>query len=580
MRKTIMITAETSRPTGHPLSKRCDVSEGRSTGRNIKAALAVVLSFFFVLTAFNKASGQQEEASPTPTPAASPSPSPSPEKTEEQKRLEEENATLTLQKTNAQLKKDIRDARPTASATPLEGKATLDANVNIEAEIISYKTMSALMDNIAGDIQQKYASATRFFIYNQSDINDWRYYRILYPTFKKRAEDLGTAYDGVIVLPAGGAGSVVDAFEVGSTIIKSLVDFISMFRTDTEIQGKSVTIDDGALVSEAVRALSTKYSQQVTVYNSAVFVPQLLATSDTTNFPFTSVGTPTAAAVAPKDVPPFGRRQNKQVPFFASPIADIIGKLSTKKKTADAVLVMLAALKADLESVKRLDDDNFAKNQAITEDNRLIARYAGKLNDKKKKAKLKPAEVEALEDQKAQKEAEVAKFTAVVNDNNTKIKTISGRAKTTTTLVNPQLVGVAAADLADPEFIARKIDEIKTVNTAYGTFIDSAVKIDAQAGASPLTLFVKGETMEALANDDNAYWLVLKVDKAGGNNRIQRNLIRYFTGPKITYNGAAIVTYAVYDRSGRMYSDTKQGYSHFMSSSKIQGFKATADGTQ
>lgn len=577
-----MLTAETSRSTGHPLSESCDVREGRSTGRNVRAGLAVVLSFFFVLAAFDKASGQEEEASPTPTPAASPSPSPSPEKTEEQKRLEAENATLTLQNTNVQLKKQIRDAQPTASATPLEGKATLDDNVNIEAEIISYKTMSALMDNIAGDIQQKYASATRFFIYNQSDINDWRYYRILYPTFKKRADDIGTDFDSVIVSPAGGVGSVVGAFEAGSTIIRSLVDFIAMFRTDTEIKGKSVTIDDNALVSEAVRALSTKYSQQVTVYNSAVFVPQLLATSDTANIPFTSAGAPgvPAAPVAANVVPPLGRRQNNQVPFFASPIAEIIGKLSTKKKTADAVLAGLAALKADLEAAKRLGDDNLVKSQAITEDNRLIARYASKLNDKKKKAKLKPAEVETLEDQKAQKEAEVAKFTAAVIDNNTKLLAISRRMNNTSNLIRPQLVGVAAADLADTDFIGRKIDEIKAVNTAYGTFIDSAVKIDAQAGASPLTLFVKGETMEALANDDNAYWLVLKVDKAGGNNRIQRNLIRFFTGPKITYNGAAIVTYAVYDRSGRMYSDTKQGYSHFMSSSKIQGFKATADGTQ
>lgn len=558
-----------------PLHNRRD-----SRGRRAFASWVFALSLALFLTVFTGALGQEETASPTPEPEATPAQAPTPEKTEEQKRLEEENATLTLQKTNAELKKAIRDARPTATATPLEGKATLDENVAIEAEIISYKTMGALMDKIAQDIQTSFGSASRFFIYSPQDINDWRYYRVLFPTFKKKVEDISSDYSGVIAAPQSGPGALVEAFETGSTIIRSLVDLVAMFRTDTDLQGKSVTIDDVALTAEAMRALSAAYSKKVTVYNPSAFGPQLLAVAADSNRPLTAAGaTPPEPRTLGEMAPPFGAQQPGQLPYFRSEVARLLGELSIRKKEADKTLALLAPLKADMEEQKRLADDTAAKTEAIAEDRRLIARYAAKLNNKKVRSKLKPAEIEALEDLKAQKEAEVKRFEAVIDSNNTKARAVLHRIETARAMVKPKLPsGVRDADLEDLVFIARRIDEIKAVNGTYNTFVDSAVKVDAQGTASPLTLFVKGETMEALANDDNAYWVVFKAVKAGGNNRVQRNLIRYFTGPKITYNGAAIVSYTLYDRGGRVVgSDTRGSYSHFMSSSKIKGFEPVAD---
>jgi hypothetical protein len=541
------------------------------------------LSVLFILTAFTVALGQSVDPTPTPSPTESPSPLPTPGRTEEQKRLEDENATLELQKTNAELKKAIRDARPTATATPLEGKATLDANVSIEAEIISYKTMSALMDNIAAGIKGKFGSADRFLIYSQQDINDWRYYRVLFPTFKKRVEDLSTDYSALVAPPPGGPGSLLDAFETGSTIVRSFVDLISIFRTDTDIQGKSITIDDTALHNEAVRALKATYGQTVSVYNPAAFGPQLLATDATKKIPFIQAGVPqnnVTDGTPPLTMPPYTTHQPNQVPFFSSNIAELIGNLSIKKKAADKALAALTTLKADLEEKNRVEADRASKAEAIIEDQRLITRYAKKLNDKKILAKLKPAEIEALEDQKAQKEVEVARFEAVIKASDTKIPIFERRIEFAQSILRTLLQQTATLgdDIKDLTFITRRIDDLKNVNTAYNTFIESTVKVDAQGGASPLTLFVKGETMDALANDDNAYWIVLKAVKAGGNNRTQRNLIRYFTGAKITYNGAAIISYTLYDRSGRIVdSDTQSGYSHFMSSSEIKNFKASAD---
>src|SRR2546425_13273399 len=86
----------------------------------ITSVTSKVLTTVILVLASSYAALAQE---PTPSPAATPTPS------AEETRLTEQNKILALEKTNAELKKGIRDAQPQPSATALEGKTTVDENV-------------------------------------------------------------------------------------------------------------------------------------------------------------------------------------------------------------------------------------------------------------------------------------------------------------------------------------------------------------------------------------------------------------------------------------------------------------------
>src|SRR5437588_6253095 len=107
----------------------------------------ILMAVVFILSV-SFAIGAQEA---NPTPAATPTPS------AEEVRLTEENRILELEKKKADLKKGIREDQQQPSATPLEGKTTVDDNVAIETQMVTYKAMSNVADNIGAQIQQKFS---------------------------------------------------------------------------------------------------------------------------------------------------------------------------------------------------------------------------------------------------------------------------------------------------------------------------------------------------------------------------------------------------------------------------------------
>src|SRR6185295_14711127 len=107
-----------------------------------------------------------QDTSPTPAPTATATP------TAEELRLQEENRLLELQKTNAGLKKDIRESQPKASTTPLDGTTTADENVLIETQMVTYKAMSDIADRIGAEIHQKFTGAKSIVIYDADELEN------------------------------------------------------------------------------------------------------------------------------------------------------------------------------------------------------------------------------------------------------------------------------------------------------------------------------------------------------------------------------------------------------------------------
>src|SRR6267143_556086 len=118
-----------------PQQRRSDIApnthrSGRVLGGPLVALLMVLTSLPLAPAALAGHPTPPEAASlqPQERPTATPTPTPS----EEETKLANKKKILQLQKDIADLEKGIREDNPQPSATPLEGKTTLDENAIIE----------------------------------------------------------------------------------------------------------------------------------------------------------------------------------------------------------------------------------------------------------------------------------------------------------------------------------------------------------------------------------------------------------------------------------------------------------------
>jgi hypothetical protein len=68
----------------------------------------------------------------------------------------------------------------------------------------------------------------------------------------------------------------------------------------------------------------------------------------------------------------------------------------------------------------------------------------------------------------------------------------------------------------------------------------------------------------------------LKVQKAGGNNRVKTNLVvDLFTGgSRLSHSGGAVVEYILFDRDGKaVSSDIITGYEGYIKADKVRKLK-------
>jgi hypothetical protein len=525
--------------------------------------MAVALAFFLVLISSPSRIAAQGET-PSPSPSASP-------KTQEEIDLEQEIRLLTLKKQRDDLKKGIREDQPTPSpppapsTTPLEGKTTLDDNVFLEVEMVSHNAMSEAADRISTEIGSKMSKPAVIAIYNAKDIAAWRFYTSMFPAFKGQLNSLEHKYSDLgISLPTptltglGPLAAVQTDLEAGANALRAFVDLIAIFRTDTDIKGKAVTIDESALVAELFRALKNTYKDNATLYYPAVFPPQLMD--------------------------PNGK-------FIDSPTLSAIGKLFKLEGLAVDNIADLAKLKDDLAKDDTLNDEIKKNNKTIQDNSDQLSKLDDKLKTlrlqlkKTKPGSAKAArlgkQIKAVEDQKKTQTEEndkLTKETAKTTQQEARLKNEIGRLVTKLNSIIPN--GAATK----PDDIQAKIDELKALNGEFDKFTAGFVTINDTTGVNPLTLFIKAENLDAALKEclpttittqpgqpavprqcKTAYWLELKTLKAGGNNRTRKNLIRYFSGAKVDHSGGVIVEYTLYDKSGAVvYSDKYSFYNGYV----------------
>lgn len=525
--------------------------------RLLRIAGAIAL-FFFVYGATGALA-----QTPTPTP------------TEEELRLQEEKRLIELRRDIEQAKKAIRDAQPkeeepaappAPSATPLAGDTTLE-NVKLESEMVAYKAMSEAADLISKQIKNKKGSAKNIAIYDAQVVKDWRFYRALFPAFEGQVLDIKAQYKALLCqTPSiaadvddsfketfckkadenqkavgdvrtlgnqkalGGVAAIQTAFGAGTNLLKSFIDLAALFRTDTKIQGNAFTIDESALVAEIFRALKNDYTS-ITLYYPEVFPPRV------------------------KEEDP-------------SETVTIIGDLFIYKTMADSVIKMKNERKDEL--VKKMDAPS--KEKAKLEEEQAPLK---KIDERLKNltASLAAEKNPAV---KRKIRAEIARVTTELAT----LLTPDGPLNETLEDVLKRKLGELEAKIkkleeqlkplqAEVKEIDADVKRLTRVNERFLSFVDEFVKVGSN-GVNALALFIKSEDIQKTMADTESYWLEIKSVTAGGNNRVRKNLLRYFTGAKLDHSGGVIIEYALYDKTGAVvYSDKLSVYGGYVEPKKI-----------
>lgn len=511
---------------------------------SIEAAFRLPSLVFFVL--FASLSVFSQSAAPTPTPTA------------EELRLQEEKRLLELRRDIEQAKKAIRDAQPQPSATPLAGDTNL-SDVRLEAEMVSYKSMSEAAKKITDDIHNNAKSEgnkitiTNLAIYDAQVVKDWRFYQALFPAFEGQVKDIKRQYQSVICsdkdvsvtfkklhcdstsmaknapLEASARSLIIpeavpEAFAAGSTFVKSFVDLAALFRTDTKIEGKAVAIDESALVAELFRALRSKYSC-AKFYYPRVFPPRVSKQSETMT---------------------------------------IVGELFLFKAEADR---LIKKNQGDNEVRNAQLGKNKAARQKLTDQLEPLLQFQQKwhsLEDALQK-EMDQSVKKKLEREILRLKVEIAKIVPP--------QELAGRMATLQAQINK---------LDDDEIkpLKRRIAESETaikalsdVNDRFQRFVDQYIKVDS-SGTNAFVLFIKSEDIENAMKDPNSYWLEIKSVSAGGNNRVRKNLIWYFAGARVDHSGGVIIEYTLYDLTGAVvWSDKLSHYEGYVAPKNIRSEK-------
>jgi hypothetical protein len=214
---------------------------------------------------------------------------------------------------------------PTTKVTPLEGKTTVDQNYSFPPLVLAYSASEQMTSNIASrisDILQTRAQnsrrPTRLLIYQAND--SLLTQRAAYAQLKKRVQflvdrlttsdnsfktaqssikglldpkkaaaeyvdrakealSLPTATPKAAATPAGTptedrslVGAIAGLTAVNSTL-QSVIQLVSLFRTDTTIAGVSITIDTDALVAQLAHSLQNSSLSPIVKYPSLLLSP-------------------------------------------------------------------------------------------------------------------------------------------------------------------------------------------------------------------------------------------------------------------------------------------------------------------
>jgi hypothetical protein len=214
------------------------------------------------------------------------------------KSLHDANALLTSDKTKAETDKAIAEAQrasilaqlPPTDTKALEGKLTLDAVVT-DIQRLSQEALADAVGQMVSTIRQLQANLKTFLIYNEKDLSALGDYAMVMRQLNFLAQGYRESGQGS---EAGGkkahefaiAAAPLLAPAVAGAALRSVIDLVSLFRTNVDIKGAAVTFDDASLVAQVARHFQRDQKGEnatVEIIYSALYVPGLLGITNETS---------------------------------------------------------------------------------------------------------------------------------------------------------------------------------------------------------------------------------------------------------------------------------------------------------
>ncbi|MFY9619561.1 MAG: hypothetical protein WAM70_01015 [Pyrinomonadaceae bacterium] len=183
----------------------------------------------------------------------------------ENKALQDANVALTSEKSKAEIDKAVAEARratlmaqlPSTETKALEGKVTTDPSATTTIQQLALRAMSEGIAQMTTAIRTKFPGLTTILIYNERDIGDIAYYTFVTAQLNRLAKQY--AAQKIVKDQSRRAGlemamPLMAPLAIGA-VLKSSIDLISLFRTNVDIQGASVTLEETSLVAEVAKQL-------------------------------------------------------------------------------------------------------------------------------------------------------------------------------------------------------------------------------------------------------------------------------------------------------------------------------------
>lgn len=205
---------------------------------------------------------------------------------EDQSDLQKQTDLLTKKKAEVDAQKALLQSMfPSGTPKTIEGKIAGSEALTLENQIIAYEAV----DNITNGIGEEVLNAipdpdnSRIIIHNSADLNSIVQYITLMNQLKQAIKVYDELLKPRIVLPgesgSSGLASALMAPQLASSVLSSVIDLISMFRTDTEFKATTVNIDNQALIGHVAKSLLAQ-KKTVQIYYPEIVPANILFMDD------------------------------------------------------------------------------------------------------------------------------------------------------------------------------------------------------------------------------------------------------------------------------------------------------------
>lgn len=517
----------------------------------------------------------QDSESPEPTPAPAVTPTP----TQQEQELDEKIRMRKKEKELANLNKEIRAAQPTPSATALEGNASGVKDLKMEINLQGYKSIRQITNRIACEVRTKLPDVKVFIFYTPGVYNAWRNYRSTDAAIKQQLRDMESEYavwfeEGNEIIAYGrktnlqplksfdpdadGAGplaAISTALLGGGTAVRSLVDLLGMFRSDVEYFYSDVSVNENALksmVSDSLRRTSSINGKcAINDVNSIIDEKNLsmIIYDPDTFYPLDSNRAETKAEKVK------GNGNNNQNQTDNRRIQEYINALSILKRGAEVEIAIYEIKAAD---ITKLRSDIATLETAIDTLNEKILTK----QEAERELTLKIAQTEAG-DERTALEKNLKSLQSEMLFHNKDLSKKEAKVSASQTVLDRMETQMSL-------YHKVKIARLRQLNADFGKFFTEINNSDSTTQISPLMQYTKIESLDSILENSNARWLEVRSVVAGGSNRIQKNLLRYFYKPDVSFSGGSIIEFSVSNKEGVvLLSNTESAFEKYRKSSKI-----------